>query len=403
MQRKQNTMMLRRVVDVCMTVLLLCLMAYQVTGEEAHEWIGMGMTVLVIVHQILNRRWYGAMFKGKYHAYRILTTVINVSLLVSFAITAFCGMAMSGYAVPFLYGMAKVSFARRVHMSMSHWAFVLMGLHLGMHIPVMAAKLKLSERMKMFFSAVLFCAAGFGLFLFIRNGMTDYLLFREQFAFLDYDKPGALVIFENILMLLFWAFVGAQAGIFCRNSQKNDKDKKNQLLPVIYIMGAVILGLVLNMVFSDESRQGFVDTGWNDSQETGSEEGGVSDPAVTNEDHRTADSSVKADPSEIQDGFVLIDGGTFLMGSPESENWRIDDEVQHDVKVSSYYIDPFETTQEEYTRLTGSDPGSFKGDRLPVENISWFDAVVFANAKSEEAGLTPAYTVTETVPGQEVF
>lgn len=100
---------------------------------------------------------------------------------------------------------------------------------------------------------------------------------------------------------------------------------------------------------------------------------------------------------------MLIDGGTFLMGSPESENWRIDDEVQHDVKVSSYYIDPFETTQEEYTRLTGSDPGSFKGDRLPVENISWFDAVVFANAKSEEAGLTPAYTVTETVPGQEVF
>ena len=52
--------MIKKVVDVCMAVLLLCLMAYQVTGEAAHEWLGTGMTGLVIVHQILNRKWYGA-------------------------------------------------------------------------------------------------------------------------------------------------------------------------------------------------------------------------------------------------------------------------------------------------------------------------------------------------------
>ena len=78
MQRTQNKMTIKRIVDVCMTALLLCLMAYQVTGEVAHEWIGIGMTVLVIIHQILNRKWYGAVFKGKYNAYRILTTVVNV-------------------------------------------------------------------------------------------------------------------------------------------------------------------------------------------------------------------------------------------------------------------------------------------------------------------------------------
>ncbi|HAE79981.1 MAG TPA: hypothetical protein DCG70_00220 [Lachnoclostridium sp.] len=44
--------MSRRIVDTAMTVLLLFLMAYQVTGEAAHEWLGMAMTVLVIVHQI---------------------------------------------------------------------------------------------------------------------------------------------------------------------------------------------------------------------------------------------------------------------------------------------------------------------------------------------------------------
>ena len=54
---------MKKIVDAAMTVLLMCLMAYQVTGEAAHEWIGMGMTLTVIVHQILNRKWYGALFK----------------------------------------------------------------------------------------------------------------------------------------------------------------------------------------------------------------------------------------------------------------------------------------------------------------------------------------------------
>lgn len=83
------------------------------------------------------------------------------------------------------------------------------------------------------------------------------------------------------------------------------------------------------------------------------------------------------------------------MGSPETENWRIDDETLHEVTVSSFYADPFETTQEEYQRLMGDNPSSFKGDGLPVENISWLDAAAFANAKSLDAGLMPAYTIKE--------
>lgn len=131
---------IRRIIDVGMTVLLLLQMAYQVMGEAAHEWLGMAMTALVIVHQILNRRWYGAMFKGKYNAYRVVCTCVNVLLLIAFALTGFCGMAMSNYAVPFMYGAVRVSFVRVTHLSMSHWSFVLTGLHLGLHVPVMLAK-----------------------------------------------------------------------------------------------------------------------------------------------------------------------------------------------------------------------------------------------------------------------
>ena len=209
---------MKRIIDACMTILLLFLMAYQVTGEVLHEWIGIGMTVLVIVHQILNRKWYGALFKGRYRSYRILTTAVNVLQLLSFALTAFCGMSMSGHAVPFLYGMAPVSLARRMHLSMSHWSFVLMGLHLGLHIPAMTARMKLEGKTKTIVSAAFCCIAGIGLWLFLRSNMADYLFFRVPFAFLDYDKAGALVILENVVMLLFWAFAGTQCSLLCMRS-----------------------------------------------------------------------------------------------------------------------------------------------------------------------------------------
>ena len=69
---KQNTAMVRRIVDIFMTVLLLFLMAYQVTGEVLHEWIGMGMTLLVIIHQILNRRWYASVFKKNRQGFSVI-------------------------------------------------------------------------------------------------------------------------------------------------------------------------------------------------------------------------------------------------------------------------------------------------------------------------------------------
>ena len=224
MAKAKTSIPVKRIVDAAMIVFLLCLMAYQVTGEVLHEWIGMGMTVLVIFHQILNRKWYGALFKGKYNLYRTVTTVLNILLLASFALTAFCGMSMSGYAVPFLYGMAPISFVRRMHLSMSHWSFVLMGLHLGMHIPAVAAGLKDKAKTRMILVCLFAFFAGIGLYLFLRSGMADYLFFRVPFAFLDYEKAGWLVFLENLLMLLFWAFLGTGTALLCRKAfRKTDR------------------------------------------------------------------------------------------------------------------------------------------------------------------------------------
>jgi len=95
----------------------------------------------------------------------------------------------------------------------------------------------------------------------------------------------------------------------------------------------------------------------------------------------------------VPDDFVLIKGGTFQMGSPDTEAWRLDDETQHTVTVSDFYMSVYELTQAEYSEIMGKNPSSFSGDNLPVENISWMDAVRYCNTRSEKENLTPVYTI----------
>ncbi len=199
----------KKLVDGCMTVLLLCLMAYQVTGEVLHEWFGVGMTALLIAHHVLNRKWYGALFRGKYNVCRAVTAVVNTLLLAAIVLTAVSGMAMSAHAVPFFYGALPVYFARRFHLAMSHWSFVLMGLHLGLHIPTMTAGLRCPGKAKAAAAAALSVVASVGFWLFVKNGIPDYLFFRTPFAFFDHGKAAALVFAENLAILTAFAFSGA--------------------------------------------------------------------------------------------------------------------------------------------------------------------------------------------------
>lgn len=82
-------------IDLLMTALLLCLMAYQVTGQKLHEWFGTGMLVLFLLHNILNVQWYGSLFKGKYTLLRTMQMLINISVLISMLCLGVSGVVLS--------------------------------------------------------------------------------------------------------------------------------------------------------------------------------------------------------------------------------------------------------------------------------------------------------------------
>ena len=87
--------------------------------------------------------------------------------------------------------------------------------------------------------------------------------------------------------------------------------------------------------------------------------------------------------------MVQIPGGTFMMGSPESEEGRDDDEAQQQVTVDDFYIGKYEVTQEQWQAIMGNNPASFKkGGKYPVEKVSWNDCQEFCEKLSEKTGLT---------------
>jgi len=92
--------------------------------------------------------------------------------------------------------------------------------------------------------------------------------------------------------------------------------------------------------------------------------------------------------------MVLINGGTFTMGSPSNEHGRYNNEgPQHQVTVSSFYMGKYEVTQKEYQEVMGTNPSYFKGDNLPVDDVTWNDAIKYCNQLSKKEGLNPAYTM----------
>ncbi|WP_369205205.1 formylglycine-generating enzyme family protein [Streptomyces sp. PU-14G] len=85
--------------------------------------------------------------------------------------------------------------------------------------------------------------------------------------------------------------------------------------------------------------------------------------------------------------------GDTMIAVPPGRVTLSDRRTQHtwSVEVAPFQLSAFPVTQSLYAQVTGRRPSTGQGDRLPVESVSWWDAVRFCNALSRREGLTPAY------------
>ena len=92
----------------------------------------------------------------------------------------------------------------------------------------------------------------------------------------------------------------------------------------------------------------------------------------------------------VEFGMVRVEGGTFTMGcTPEQGDDCYDwEKPAHSVTLSNYYMGETEVTQALWKAVMGSNPSCFKGDNLPVEQVSWYDAQEFIEKLNRLTGRT---------------
>lgn len=187
-------MILKLTVDIGMTAALLLLMAYELVGQAAHEWIGIGMFVLFVIHHILNGSWIRNLLRGRYNPVRIMQTGLVLLILCAMAGLMVSGIILSRHALSFLPIKGGRSFARNLHMLSAYWGFVLMSVHLGFHWSMMMGMAKKffpkpSAVRKWVLRILALVIAGYGVYAFIRRDIGIYMLLRSHFVFFDYEEP----------------------------------------------------------------------------------------------------------------------------------------------------------------------------------------------------------------------
>lgn len=196
---------LRMTIDITMTILSIILMGgnYLFPADLVHEILGVGLFVLWGLHIALNRRWYGAIFRGKYNPYRVMQTVINCCILICTIFLMISGIILSNHVFTFLNIQGGLGFARIAHLLASHWYYLFMSLHIGLHV----GRLFQNITAKIIPRIILALVCAYGIYAFIARGVWKYLILRQQFFFFDLDRGYVLFALDYISIIILFATI----------------------------------------------------------------------------------------------------------------------------------------------------------------------------------------------------
>ena len=225
---------LRMSIDITMTVLSVILMGgnFLFPADIEHEILGLALFLLWAVHISLNRRWYGAIFKGKYNPYRVMQTVINCCILICTIFLMINGIILSNHLFTFLNIQSGLGFARIAHLLSSHWYYLFMSLHIGLHVGVITNKMRHSAPInchpelvsssstnempkqvrhdklrKIIPRIILALVCAYGLYAFIARGVWKYLILKQQFFFFDLERDYILFAMDYISIIILFATI----------------------------------------------------------------------------------------------------------------------------------------------------------------------------------------------------
>lgn len=222
MQAVRNTDVQRNVrkgikvfADVAMLLDLALLVTRSLTGSAVHEWLGIGFFVLAIAHNLLNRAWWRALFRGRWTPLRAVVAV-PILLLVAIGVVMLLTIGSLTTVLPLrLPSPLGVWTSRSVHAGIACWIYVLAQFHVGTHCGRgLRSWWRSAKNPVRLFSAVA-CLALLapGIYDFVVMGFPVHLAFAYGFTGIAVDAPVAYGVLEVLLAGFPFAFLGALARV----------------------------------------------------------------------------------------------------------------------------------------------------------------------------------------------
>ena len=205
-----NTNRLRMPLDILMTILSIILMGGTVLfpDDRIHQICGISLTVLWVVHIVLNRRWYGSLFKGKYQPFRIMQLVVNCGVLICAFLLMISGFLMAWF-IPADWVGGALGFARTTHLLASHWYYIFMAFHIGLHSAMIAGKIKIHGIVP---HVICIIISLYGVYAFITRGLWKYMFGLQQFFFFDFERGYVLFALDYVAIIVLFGTVSYYIG-----------------------------------------------------------------------------------------------------------------------------------------------------------------------------------------------
>lgn len=215
MECRSGKMDKRKKLDLVMAVLMIAVTSYQATGNLFHETAGVILLLLFLAHNLMNRRWYGSILKGRYTLYRKGMLAVDILTLLAMLAAMGTGIFMSRDIFAPLLGMREGYLIRPFHVAAGSWGMLLVSIHGGMHI-------RLSGRKRPVLAAAGICLAVFGIWAFLALDMPARLAFQDTGMY--WRAPAILLFLANgVVMALFAGLASVLAESMRRAGQQEHK------------------------------------------------------------------------------------------------------------------------------------------------------------------------------------
>ena len=216
----------RIIIDVVMYIFFIILMGHHITGNLIHEILGTGIIVLFIIHNLLNIKFYKVIFKGKYNLKRLFLTLIDILLLLCMIGIIISSMIISNYVFATL-NIQTTSFGLKLHMLSTSWGFVVMSVHLGLHLNGLINKINKKMKNSTFeyiYYLVFLLFLIYGIYSFIKLNFISDMFLLNPFKVYDFDESPFIFYLHVISSSLFIALT---IYLFSKIKKNNIKERGN--------------------------------------------------------------------------------------------------------------------------------------------------------------------------------